>query len=407
MRIVRHIGKTVEKLSKMFGAVLVTGARQVGKTTLLKEVASGIRYVTLDDPVMLQSAVDESGTFFKNNPPPVFVDEIQYAPKLFPQIKILLDAKKDKGQFYLSGSQQFQMMKNVSESLAGRLGIANLLGVSLRELAGDGFAEIFLPTEDYFEKRARANTGVSYDEVWERIHRGGMPELCANPEFDRQMFYGAYVKTYIERDVRDLTQVGDEIKFLRFMTAAAANTGHLLNLSSFARDVGISVPTAERWLSVLTASGIAYLLQPYYGNAVKRVVKTPKLYFLDTGLAAYLTKWTTPGVLRDGAMAGAFFESFVVSEILKSYGNAGVLNAPLFFYRDKEMNEIDLLIENGGVLHPIEIKKNADPKKTDIAAFDTLDKIPNIKRGPGGIVCLYDRLAALNGNDMVIPLGFL
>ncbi|MDR2693171.1 MAG: ATP-binding protein [Chitinispirillales bacterium] len=407
MRIARHIEKAVEKLSKMFGAVLVTGARQVGKTTLLKEAASGIRYVTLDDPVMLQSAVDEGGTFFKDNPPPVFVDEIQYAPQLFPQIKILLDAKKKKGQFYLSGSRQFQMMKNVSESLAGRLGIASLLGISLRELKGVSFSETFLPTGGYFEKRSRTDTDVSYNEVWELIHRGSMPELCANPDFDGRMFYGAYVKTYLERDVRDLAQVGDEIKFLRFMTAAAANTGHLLNLSSLARDVAISVPTAERWLSVLTASGLVYLLQPYHNNVAKRAVKTPKLYFLDTGLAAYLTKWTTPDVLKNGAMAGAFFESFVISEVIKSFSNAGILDAPLFFYRDKEMNEIDLLIENDGVLHPLEIKKNADPKKSDIDAFDTLDKITAVRRGPGGVVCLYDRLAALKGGDMVIPVGFL
>jgi predicted AAA+ superfamily ATPase len=221
------------------------------------------------------------------------------------------------------------------------------------------------------------------------------------------MFYGAYVKTYIERDVRDLTQVGDEMKFLRFMTAAAANTGQLLNLSSFARDIGISVPTAERWLSVLVASGLVYILQPYHNNITKRAVKTPKLYFLDMGLAAYLTKWTTPDVLKNGAMAGAFFESFVISEIIKSFSNAGILEPPLFFYRDKEMKEIDLLIENGGVLHPIEIKKHADPKKSDIDAFGILDKIPNVKRGSGGVICMYDRLTTLKGSDMVIPVGFL
>jgi len=407
MYIARTIEKTIKKLSKMFGAVLVTGARQVGKTMLLKAAASGVRYVTLDDPVMLQSAVEESGTFFKNSPPPVFVDEIQYAPQLFRQIKILLDAQRKKGLFYLSGSQQFRMMKNVSESLAGRLGIANLMGLSLREIKGDGFSKPFLPADGYFKKRAETAPAVTYDEIWDIIHRGGMPELYANPEFDRQMFYGAYVKTYIERDVRELAQVGDEIKFTRFMTVAAANTGQLLNVSSLARDVGISAPTAERWLSVLSASGIVYLLQPYYNNIVKRAVKTPKLYFLDTGLAAYLTRWTTPEVLKNGAMAGAFFESFAVSEIIKSYANAGVLEPPLFFYRDKEKREIDLIIENGGALHPIEIKKHADPKRSDIEAFDTLDKIPGVKRGPGGVICMYDNLAALKGDDMVIPVGLL
>jgi predicted AAA+ superfamily ATPase len=399
--------KTVAKLSKMFGAVLVTGARQVGKTTLLKKAVSGIRYVTLDDPIMLQSAVEESGTFFKDNPPPVFVDEIQYAPQLFPQIKILLDANGKKGQFYLSGSQQFRMMKNVGESLAGRLGIANLLGLSLREVRNDAFPEPFLPTESYFQRRGVAASSTIYGDIWDIIHRGWMPELCANPDFDHQMFYGAYVKTYIERDVRELTQVGDEIKFLRFMTVTAANTGQLLNLSSLARDVGVSAPTAERWLSVLSASGLVYLLQPYFNNIIKRAVKTPKLYFLDTGLAAYLTRWTTPNVLKSGAMAGAFFESFVISEIIKGYSNAGVLDPPLFFYRDKNRKEIDLLIEDGGVLHPVEIKKHADPRRSDIEVFGALDKIPGIRRGSGGVVCMYDSLVTLKGDDKVIPVEYL
>ncbi|MCL2183654.1 MAG: ATP-binding protein [Chitinispirillia bacterium] len=396
----------VEKLAKMFGAVLVTGARQVGKTTLLKKAFPEVRYITLDDPVMLRAAVEESATFFRSAPPPVFVDEIQYAPQLFPQIKMLLDAGNKKGRFYLSGSQQFQMMKNVSETLAGRLGIVNLLGLSMREIRGSGFLEPFLPSDTYFKRRGAA-APLSHDEIWDIIHRGGMPELCANTEFDRQMFYGAYVKTYIGRDVRDLTQVGDEIKFMRFMTVAAANTGQLLNLSSLARDVGVSVPTADRWLSVLAASGIVYLLRPYHNSIIKRAVKTPKLYFLDTGLAAYLTRWTTPDVLRNGAMAGAFFETFVVSEVIKSYSNAGVLEPPLFFYRDKDMREIDLLIEDGGVLHPVEIKKHADPKASDIAAFGVLDKIPGVRRGAGGAVCMYDALAPLKGGDMVIPVGLL
>jgi len=405
--IARNMEKAIKELSKMFGAVLVAGARQVGKTTLLQKSIPGIRYITLDDPIMLRAAVEESGAFFKNAPPPVFVDEIQYAPQLFPHIKIMLDAEKKKGQFYLSGSQQFHLMKNVTESLAGRIGIVNLLGLSLRETSGNDFSEPFLPTDDYFSKRGRASPALSHDEIWDIIHRGSMPELCVNPEFNRQMFYGAYVKTYIQRDVRDLTQIGDELKFMHFLTVAAANTGQLLNLSSLARDVGISAPTAERWLSILIASGLVYLLRPYHNNITKRAVKTPKLYFLDTGLAAYLTKWTSPDVLRNGAMAGAFFETFVISEIIKSYTNAGVLEPPLFFYRDKDMREIDLLIENGGALHPIEIKKHADPKASDIAVFAALDKIQGIKRGAGGVVCMYDGVVALKGEDVVMPMGIL
>lgn len=239
------------------------------------------------------------------------------------------------------------------------------------------------------------------------IHRGSMPELSSNPDFDWQIFYGSYVRTYIERDVRELSEIGDEIKFTRFMTVVAASTGQLLNVASLARDVGISQPTAERWLSILVASNLVYLLKPYFNNITKRAVKTPKLYFLDTGLAAYLTRWNTVEVLKNGAIAGAFFESFVVSEIIKSYYNKGVLDPPLYFYRDKEMNEIDLLIEDGGTLYPLEIKKHADPQKKDIKAFSELDKIPQVKRGPGGVICLYDNLLTLKGADRIIPINYL
>jgi predicted AAA+ superfamily ATPase len=395
----------------MFGAVLVTGARQVGKTTLLQtvleEMATNASYVTLDDKFQLASATTQSITFFKDNPPPVFVDEAQYAPQLFPQIKIIVDRDRKKGQFFLSGSQQFEMMKNVSESLAGRLGILNLPGISLRERFGVRFCNPFLPTNEYFAARTKEQAQIPYADVWNIIHRGCFPELCANPDFDWQMFFAAYVKTYIERDVRDLAQVGDEVKFLRFMTVVASRTGQLLNVASLARDVGVSQPTAERWLSILVTSNLVYLLQPYHNNITSRTVKTPKLYFLDTGLAAYLTRWNTVEVLKNGAMAGAFFETFVVSEIMKSYHNAGILDLPFYFYRDHDGNEIDLLIENGGVLYPIEIKKHADPQKGDIKAFRLLDKIPTVKRGAGGVVCLYDSLVTLKENDRAIPIDLL
>ena len=403
----RHADVTIDKLSKMFGAVLVTGARQVGKTTLLREVTGDIGYVTLDDKIQLVSAIEQSSTFFKDNPPPVFVDEVQHAPSLFPQIKIILDKEKKKGQFYLSGSQQFEMMRNVSESLAGRLGILNLPGLSLRELYGVLFRTPFLPTDDYFANRQKEKVDIPYDDVWRIIHRGSFPEICANPDYDWQMFFAAYVRTYIERDVRDLAQVGNEVKFTQFMTLTASCTGQLLNLASLARDVGISQPTAERWLSILVSSNLVYLLRPYHNNITKRTVKTPKLYFLDTGLAGYLTRWNTPEVLKNGAMAGAFFETFIISEIIKSYGNMGILDLPLYFYRDRDGNEIDLLIEEGGILYPIEIKKHADPLKSDVAAFRLLDKIPGIKRGQGGVICQYDHLTTLQGDDKAIPVNLL
>jgi len=403
----RHAEEAIRKLSTMFGAVLVTGARQVGKTTLLQSAAKHANYVTLDDKIQLVNAIEQSGTFFEDNPPPVFVDEVQHAPNLFPRIKVILDKERKKGQFFLSGSQKFKMMKNVSESLAGRLGIVNLPGISLRELCGVSFNEPFLPTDEYYWGRMKEKTSIAYADVWKIIHRGSFPELCANPDFDWRMFFAAYVAAYIERDVHDLAQVGDEVKFTQFMIVAASSTGQLLNLASLARDVGISQPTAERWLSVLVASNLVLLLRPYHNNITKRTVKTPKLYFLDTGLAAYLTRWNTPEVLKNGAMAGAFFETFIIGEIIKGYANKGILDIPIYFYRDRDGNEIDLLIEDGGTLYPIEIKKNADPAKSDVAKFAILDRIPGIKRGHGGVVCLYDSLATLHGSDRAIPVSLL
>lgn len=411
MYVHRHAEEVIAKLSSMFGAILVAGPRQVGKTTMLRNFTDNsdegeIRYVTLDDPVYLAEAQEESLTFLKDNPPPLFIDEVQRAPGLFPQIKVILDRDRKKGQFYLCGSQQFHMMKNVSESLAGRLGMLTLLGFSMRESAGCGIREPFIPEDAYYDIRKKDLPDVSYEEVWDMIHRGSMPELCVNPDFDWQMFYGAYVRTYIERDVRELTQIGDEVKFTRFMSVMASRTGQLLNLQSVANDVGISPPTANRWLSILIASNIVYLLQPFSDNQTHRTVKMPKMYFLDTGLAAYLTRWTTPDVLKNGAMAGAFFETFVIGEILKSYYNSGILDPPLYFYRDKDKKEIDLIIEKGDRIHPVEIKKHADPSARDIANFSVLDRFGD-RRGPGGVICLYDHLVTLKGEDKVIPVKYL
>lgn len=407
MYIQRHAEITASKLAEMFGAILIAGPRQVGKTTMLEKLTDGITYVSLDDPIIKASAEEESGTFFKDNPPPVFVDEIQKAPALFNQIKLLLDRSHKKGQFFMCGSQQFKMMKGVSESLAGRIGLCTLLGFSLREAHAVECSLPFIPTEEYFSARKQNLADITYDEVWNTVQRGLMPELFINPNYSWQLYYSAYVRTYIERDVQELSEIGDTVKFTNFMIAAAASTGQLVNVASLARDVGISAPTAERWLSILVASNIVYLLQPYSNNVMKRAIKTPKLYFLDTGLAAYLTRWNSPEVLKTGAMAGAFFESFVISEIIKSYYNAGISDPPIYFYRDKDMNEIDLLIENNGTLYPIEIKKHADPQKSDAKAFKLIDSIPNVKKGQGGIVCLYDNLVTLTEGVKVIPIKYL
>ncbi|MCL4386603.1 MAG: ATP-binding protein [Cyanobacteria bacterium] len=404
--IYRHIETTINKAAKMFPVVLITGARQVGKTTLLKHIKRDIQYITLDDPILLQSAIEEAGSFFKTTPPPVIVDEIQYAPNLFPYIKIIVDETGKKGQFYLTGSQQFRMLKNVSESLAGRIGILNLLGLSLREIKGDDFNKCFIPTDEYFDKRRSTAKSSDYKEIWEIIHKGSMPAVYAN-DLDWQMFYAAYTKTYIERDVRELTQVGDELKFIKFMTVIASRTSQMINLTAIANEVGISVPTADRWLSILISSNIVYLLPPFYNNITKRAIKTPKLYFLDTGLAAYLTKWNTPDVLETGAMAGAFFETFVIAEVLKSYYNAGVLDPALYYYRDKDQKEIDIIIEQNGMLYPVEIKKTANPGKEHIESFSVLNKVKGIKVGTGGVICMYDKCIKIDENNVTVPIAYL
>lgn len=400
----RSAENIIRKQEKIFKAVLITGSRQVGKTTMLKNVKSDINYVTLDDMLLNQSANEDPSLFLKSNKPPIIIDEIQYAPDLLRYIKIAIDNSDKKAMFYLTGSQQFHLMKNVSESLAGRIGILNLLGLSLREIKEVDFNEPFVPIEEYFEKREKFNTKISYDEIWSIIHKGTMPALYQE-ESDFEMFYSMYVNTYIERDVRNLTQVGDTLTFLKFMTALASRIGQLLNLNSVANEVGITIPTAQRWLSILVSSNIVYLLEPYYNNIMKRAVKTPKIYFLDTGLVSYLTKWKNKDVLESGNMAGSFFENFVIVEIIKSYYNSGELRPPIYFYRDKEKREIDLIIEQNGKLHPIEIKKSAKPNKDMISNFKVLEKVGTI--GEGGIVCMYDKMIDLDDKNKVIPYRYL
>ncbi len=405
MYIDRSMELALTKLKSMFSIILLTGSRQVGKTTLLKHLFQDLPYLTLDDPTLLQSIVEEPGNFLKKHSPPLIIDEVQYAPILFRYLKMKVDENNEKGQFFLTGSQQFHLMKNVSETLAGRIGIINLLGLSLREIQGVHDYDYFIPKEPFFQTRQKTVTKISYWELWKIIHKGAMPALYAD-NIDWQMFYSAYIKTYIERDVQQLTQVGDNLRFLTFMTVIANRTGQLLNLTSIARDVGISITTAERWLSILLASNVIYLLAPFHNNRLKRAIKTPKLYFLDTGLAAFLTKWNNTEVLESGAMNGAFFETFVVGEILKSYFNAGILHPPLYFYRDKEGVEIDLLIEINGFIHPLEINKSSNPTKSNIKAFDNLEKkVENI--GEGGIICLYDDYLPIGKKHAIIPVHWL
>ena len=383
---------------------MLIGARQVGKSTFLRKIAeSGRKYVSLDPLDVQKQAREDLRLFLANNYAPVISDKIQNVPELLPYIKTLVDEaritspEKAKGMFWLTGSQQFHLMKGVSESLAGRIGILNLYGLSNAEIEGRR-SQAFLP-----DTQSASVPAKSPIEVFERIWRGSYPEI-ATANSDANMwsaFFQSYIQTYLMRDVRALTQVADEHKFYDFLRAVAARTGQMLNYSSLARDADISQPTAKSYLSILETSGIVKLLYPYSRNKIRNMVSTPKLHMLDTGLAAFLTGWTSPEVLMNGAMAGAFFESWCVAEILKSYVNAGE-SPSFYYYRDKDKNEIDLVIEREGKIYPVEFKKAATVSKADVKRFDKLSNF-NMPVGTGALISLYPDAILIKENVKAIP----
>lgn len=417
MYIKRAIEDTVLRISTMFPVLLVTGPRQVGKTTLLQNLSTPEReYVTLDDPDVRYLAKHDPALFMQRYTPPVLIDEIQYAPELLPYIKIYVDSEKKKGSIWLTGSQAFHLMKDASESLAGRVGIINLLGLSDAEIYG--YESIPYTTEpSQLMNRIGKTQERSLNEIYNRIFKGSMPELYAAPDMDWETYYRSYVNTYLQRDIRSLTQVADEMDFYNFMTVAAAHTSKPVIYEELANAANISAPTAKKWLSILVSSHIVALVQPYHNNVLKRVVKMPLLHFLDTGLAAYLLKWGNPEALEKGAMAGAFFETYVFSEIYKSYLNAGK-EPPIFYYRDKDQKEIDLLLYQDGVLSPIEIKKSASPNKTATRNFHVLDPVQEPQKfgglgglkvtiGTGNVICMANDLLPLDERNWRVPVWMI
>ena len=402
MYIKRTSEDVIKKLSKQFKVVLVTGARQVGKSTLLKHCDKNRNYVSLDDLSERELAINEPKLFLETHKTPLIIDEIQYAPNLLSYIKLIVDKSDKKGQYWLTGSQQFHLMKNVSESLAGRVGILDLMGLSLAELSQTPNNKPFFPDLEYIEERRENHKNYSTSDIFKIIYNGSFPALNNQDEFqDRNAFYSAYIRTYIERDIRDLSSISNEMKFLNFIRVVAARTGQVLKYSDLANAVDISEPTAKTWLSVLVSSNIVYLLEPYYRNITKRMTKMPKIYFLDTGLCSYLTGWSSPEVIEKGAMNGAFFETFVVSEILKSYRHNG--ERPLiYWYRDTQQKEIDLLIERDGKLHPIEIKLTSNPNKSMLKHFNVLDN-----QGYGGLICMRESDIPLTEDVSAIPISYI
>lgn len=408
----RHAEKTIERLSSSYPAVLITGARQTGKTTLLKKItdSQNIQYLTFDDPIEEQSAKNDPKSFLEFHPYPFMFDEIQYIPDLFRYLKIQIDQNRQNGMYFLTGSQQFKLMETASESLSGRIGIVQLYPLSAREIREDENSESFIPTKDFILARISSlkQRDSNIKKTWLSIYTGGYPEVVKGNVLPKD-FYANYLKTYIERDIKKLTQVADEMQFLQFISVIASRTGQLVNYSDISKDCGISEVTAKKWLSLLVSSGLVYLLQPYSANIEKRVVKTAKLYFMDTGLAAYLTRWSNPDVMQSGAMAGAFFETYVISEIIKSFSNNGE-EPPIYFYRDKDKYEIDLLIEQNNILYPIEIKKTATPSSDDAKNFFITKRIKNIKIAQGIIICNCSQVLNVKNKDssvLAIPVEYI
>lgn len=394
----REATEVIKKISDTFRVLLVTGPRQTGKTTLLKSLKpENMGYVTLDDKILRKQAQDDPKLFLEEHPAPLFIDEAQYAPDLFSYIKINVDNSKAKGQYWITGSQQFNLMKNASESLAGRVGIVNLNSFTYSEIVKNENKDLFNP--DKLKKAAK----IEVNDLFEIIFKGGMPEFYDNPKIDRNLYFQNYINTYIEKDVRELIEIGKLEEFKKFMVSIASRIGEQLNYSDISKDCGVSVPTIISWMSVLVSSGLVYLLEPYMSSQLKRMTHIPKIYFMDTGLAAYLAGWESARDLQLSSTSGHYLENFVICEIIKSY-NARGIKPNLSYYRDKEKHEIDLVFYKNNKLYPFEIKKTASPTSSMISSFKYLE---NSKKeiATGGIICLYDNLMKMDEKNYIIPIS--
>jgi predicted AAA+ superfamily ATPase len=404
----RHLESRILELSKSYSAILVTGPRQAGKTTMLRSLAekenTGRKYVTLDDLTERDMAKNDPALFLQLHRPPVLIDEVQYAPELFTYIKIHIDEHHDPGDFWLTGSQIFRLMRGVQESLAGRIALLHMSPLSQREIIGAPCVPFTTDLDRLLAEQDQIQP-VTAPELFARLWKGSMPGLISGQTPDRNIFYSSYLSTYVERDVRELSGSVDALKFNRFVTAAAARCSQLLNYNALAEDADIDIPTAKAWVNILETLGIIFLLHPYANNVLKRTIKTPKVYFYDTGLVCYLTRWSSPEVAESGAMNGALLENFTVSEIMKSYQNAG-LEPYLCFYRDRDAKEIDVVLEGDGKLCPLEIKKTATPDKRLTRVFNVIDKSP-LRLGTGAILCMADHFSAFDRDNLIVPIWMI
>lgn len=401
-----YIDRTIRdafiELSSAFPVVLITGARQVGKSTfLLNQAGEDRRYVTLDNPQLRLLAQSDPASFLELHPPPLLIDEVQYAPVLFPYIKMAVDSNQTPGQYWMTGSQMFRMMQGVSESLAGRVGLLNLYSFSQREMNQLPGAP-FLPGN-----WNKPLPDLSLPAVYEQLLRGGMPKLVQSPRLSPERYFSSYLQTYIERDIRDLIRIQHEGKFIRFVSLIAARTGMELVYDHLASEAQIDIKTAQSWLSLLVTSGLVHLLPPYHNNAIKRIIKRPKIIFMDTGLAAYLAHWTDAKTMALSPVAGSFFETYVIADIIKGYAHHGLDPAGrLFYYRDDRQREIDLMIIENGTVYPIEIKTHSNPGQEAIRHFSVTDGF-GLARGPGAVICNSKNLLPIKGNDWMVPLSYL
>lgn len=404
--IARNLEKVVLEVTKEYPVVLVTGPRQVGKTTMLQKLMEGTdrNYVSLDDLNERNLAKTDPEMFLQLHKPPILIDEVQYAPELFVYIKIHVDKYHNAGDFWLTGSQVFKLMSGIQESLAGRVAVLSLTSLSQAEICGGEMQPFTLDIEKLSarrKERTAADTGVIFD--W--IFRGSMPAIVSEKNSNSRIFYSSYLTTYIERDVREVSDAIDSLTFLHFITAVAARCGQILNIAEIARDADINQKQAKNWLGVLETLGLIFYLHPYSNNMLKRLVKTPKLYFYDTGLVCYLTKWSSAETLQSGAMNGAILENYVVAEIRKTYLNCGK-DPYMYYYRDKDAREIDIILEHDGVLNPIEIKKSANPGSELIKVFKLLDK-SSAKRSKGAVVCMKPELSAIDRENYIVPVWMI
>lgn len=399
----RNLEIVVSEVTNEYPVVLVTGPRQVGKTTMLQKLMEGTdrSYVSLDDLNERNLAKTDPELFLQLHKPPVLIDEVQYAPELFTYIKIHIDKNRNPGAFWLTGSQVFKLMRGVQESLAGRVAVLSLTSLSQAEI-GAKETKPFILDMDSLTARSKARKPADTEEIFERIFKGSMPAVVSGQNSNSQIFYSSYLTTYIERDVKELSDAIDSLKFLHFITAAAARCGQMLNVADIARDADINQKQAKDWLGILETLGIIFYLHPYSNNMLKRLVKTPKLYFYDTGFVCYLTKWSNAKTLESGAMNGAILENYVVAEIMKTYLSNG--KEPfIYYYRDKDAKEIDIVLEHDGVLNPIEIKKSSNPGSQLTKVFNLLNR-SSTPRSKGAVICMKPELSMIDRETFIVPV---